>query len=66
MVQSSKLGPEHGILVVRGNVDDGLTYTVRRGDGVTLGEDEILTLTAEDDGASPPRCARSSPGPRPT
>jgi hypothetical protein len=48
MVQSSEEGPEHGILVLRGSVDDGLTYTIRRGDGVTLGEDEILDLTAED------------------
>ena len=48
MVQSSELGPEHGILVVRGSVDDGLTYTVRRDDGVTTGEDEVLVLTAED------------------
>ncbi len=50
MVQSSMLGPAHGILVVRGDVADGLTYTVRRGDGVTLGEDEILDLTPEDTG----------------
>lgn len=48
MVQSSMLGDAHGILVVRGSVEDGLTYTVRRGDGVTLGEDEILELAAED------------------
>ncbi|MCW2764101.1 MAG: glycosyl transferase, family 2 [Nocardioides sp.] len=48
MVQSSMLGDAHGILVVRGSVADGLTYTVRRGDGVTLGEDEILDLAAED------------------
>lgn len=48
MVKSSEEGPEHGILVVRGSVDDGLTYNVRRGDGVTLGEDEVLALTAED------------------
>ena len=47
MVQSSQLGPEHGILVIRGTVDDGLTYTVRRDDGVTTGEDEVLDLTAE-------------------
>ncbi|MCD4534136.1 glycosyltransferase family 2 protein [Nocardioides sp. cx-169] len=48
MVQSSRTGDAHGILVVRGSVEDGLTYTVRRGDGVTLGEDEILDLdTAE-------------------
>ena len=48
MVQSSEEGPEHGILVIRGSVDDGLTYTVRRGDGVTLGEDEVINLTRED------------------
>nr|WP_246416519.1 glycosyltransferase family 2 protein [Nocardioides luti] len=48
MVQSSMLGDAHGILVIRGDVEDGLTYTVRRGDGVTLGEDEILALTGED------------------
>jgi hypothetical protein len=48
MVQSSEVGPEHGILVVRGSVADGLTYTVRRDDGVSTGEDEVLVLTAED------------------
>lgn len=48
MVQSSEQGPEHGILVVRGTVDTGLTYTIRRGDGMTTGEDEVLALTAED------------------
>ena len=50
MVQSSQLGPEHGILVVRGSVADGLTYAVRRDDGVTTGEDEVLDLAAEDRG----------------
>ena len=48
MVQSSEEGAQHGILVVRGSVEGGLTYTVRRGDGVTTGEDEVLDLTAED------------------
>jgi GT2 family glycosyltransferase len=48
MVQRSETGPEHGILVIRGDVDSGLGYTVRRGDGVTLGEDEIIGLTGED------------------
>ena len=48
MVQSSELGPQHGILVVRGSVADGLSYTVRRDDGVTTGEDEVLDLTGED------------------
>jgi GT2 family glycosyltransferase len=48
MVQSSMLGPEHGILVIRGSVTDGLSYTVRRDDGVTTGEDEVLDLAGED------------------
>jgi hypothetical protein len=48
MVQSSERGPEHGILVVRGSVEDGLSYSVRRGDGVTTGEDEVLALAHED------------------
>jgi GT2 family glycosyltransferase len=48
MVQSSMEGPAHGILVIRGDVEHGLTYTVRRGDGVTLGEDEVVDLTKED------------------
>ena len=50
MVQSSERGPEHGILVVRGSLADGLTYTVRRDDGVTTGEDEVLDLTARGPG----------------
>lgn len=48
MVQSSEQGPEHGILVVEGSVADGLTYAVRRDDGVTTGEDEVLVLSEED------------------
>ena len=62
MVQSSELGPEHGILVVRGRVDDGLTYTVRRDDGVTIGEDEVLDLTAEDHELHRRWCRRWPPG----
>lgn len=50
MVQSSMTGDAHGILVIRGDVARGLSYNVRRGDGVTLGEDEIMDLTAEDTG----------------
>lgn len=49
MVQSAMTGPEHGILVVRGDVATGLDYTIRRGAGVTLGEDEVLALTPEDE-----------------
>ena len=48
MVQSAELGPEHGILVLRGSVDEGLRYVVRRGDGTTLGEDEVVALSPED------------------
>jgi GT2 family glycosyltransferase len=48
MNQSSRLGPEHGVLVVRGDVDTGLDYEVLRGDGDTVGEDEVLALTPED------------------
>ncbi|PVG83094.1 hypothetical protein DDE18_07130 [Nocardioides gansuensis] len=48
MEQSSLLGAEHGVLVLRGSVDDGVDYRVRRGDGTTLGEDEVLALADED------------------
>jgi hypothetical protein len=48
MSQSSGLGPEHGVLVMRGDVETGLRYVVRRGDGTTVGDDEILALTPED------------------
>ncbi len=48
MVQRSVTGPEHGVLVVRGSVIDSITYTVRRGDGLTVGEDEVVALTDAD------------------
>ncbi len=48
MVQDALRGPAHGILVIRGSVEEGLTYAVRRGDGVTIGEDEILAATPTD------------------
>jgi len=48
MVQSSEFGPEHGILVVRGSVERGLRYTVRREDGIRLGEDEIVAHSEAD------------------
>ncbi len=50
MEQSSQLGDEHGVLVVRGSVERGIEYGIRRGDGITLGEDEILSLSEVDDG----------------
>ncbi len=53
MLQSSVTGPEHGVLVVRGSLSGGLTYTVRRGEGLTLGEDELLALSERDAAAEP-------------
>src|SRR4029078_5990989 len=46
--QVTRSAPGHGVLLVRGDVDNGLTWNVHRGDGTTLGEDEILPLTAPD------------------
>jgi hypothetical protein len=48
MVQAADEGAGHGVLILRGSVEDGLTWEVRRGDGVTLGEDEVLALTGPD------------------
>jgi GT2 family glycosyltransferase len=41
MTDSSIESDANGILVIRGDVADGLRYTIRRGDGDTLGENEI-------------------------
>jgi len=48
MSQQAQKAPEDGILIVRGSVAEGLTYEVERGDGPTVGEDEIAALTDED------------------
>ena len=48
MVQRAMTAPERGILVVRGSTDDGLTDSIQRGDGIALGEDEVLALGSED------------------
>ncbi len=48
MVQEARTSPERGVLVLRGSVETGVSYVVRRGDGVSLGEDEIITRTPED------------------
>ncbi len=64
MQQSSVLGEEHGVLVVAGSVDDGITYRIRRDDGTTVGEDEVLTLADEDtELTSEVRALVSSPTP---
>ncbi|WP_170219285.1 glycosyltransferase [Nocardioides litoris] len=52
MLQRASTGSQHGVLVVRGSVEDGLSYTVRRGDGLTLGEDEVVALTDADPAAT--------------
>ena len=49
MVQNAMRGPEHGILVIRGEVASGLDYYVLRDDGTTTGEDEIAALADEDE-----------------
>ena len=48
MEQSSLLGAEHGVLVLNGSIANGIDYRIRRDDGITVGEDEILALTEED------------------
>jgi hypothetical protein len=48
MTDEAIADPATGILVIRGDVPAGLTYTVRRGAGDTLGEDEILYASETD------------------
>ena len=48
MAERAAEAPQYGVLVVRGDVDDGFTWVVDRGDGVTLGEDEVLATAAVD------------------
>ncbi len=52
MSQEAERAEELGILVIRGSVADGLTYDVQRGDGPSVGEDEIAALTDEDRAAT--------------
>jgi GT2 family glycosyltransferase len=48
MIQAGDRGLGHGVLVIRGDVRRGITWEVHRGDGTTLGEDEVLALTGPD------------------
>ncbi len=48
LAESTAEAPQHGVLVVRGDVDDGFTWTIDRGDGVTLGEDQLLATAVTD------------------
>ena len=49
IADSAAADPARGVLVVAGTLTDGLTWQVQRGDGITLGEPEILALTAPND-----------------
>ncbi|MDN5743657.1 MAG: glycosyltransferase family 2 protein [Nocardioidaceae bacterium] len=48
MAQRAERSDTDGILILRGSVDEGVAYQVYRDDGVTIGEDEILALSAPD------------------
>ena len=48
MLDTGTHDPTDGVLVLRGSVDDGLRYAVLRGEGQTLGKDEIAATTPED------------------
>lgn len=48
MAQSSADRVDQGVLILSGSVAKGLTYRIRRDDGITVGEDEILALTPEN------------------
>jgi GT2 family glycosyltransferase len=48
MTDEATAEPVAGILVIRGDTANGLTYTVRRGAGNTLGEDEIRYASDPD------------------
>jgi hypothetical protein len=48
MTDEATTEPAAGVLVIRGDVANGLTYTIRRGAGDTLGESEILYATDPD------------------
>ena len=50
MTDSSMASDANGILVIRGDVAHGLRYTIRRGDGDTLGENEIQYASEPDPG----------------
>ncbi|MDT9594929.1 glycosyltransferase family 2 protein [Nocardioides zeae] len=48
MAQRSVESPSYGVLVVDGTIRDGVTFTVRREDGLRLGEEEIAALEPRD------------------
>ncbi|CAN5173683.1 hypothetical protein BH09ACT11_BH09ACT11_03100 [soil metagenome] len=48
MREQAELAASDGIAIITGSVADGLTYSIQRGDGPTVGEDEIRALTPTD------------------
>jgi hypothetical protein len=48
MVENAEQDRHNGVLVIRGSTSGGLRYSIVRGDGTTIGDDEIETLTPED------------------
>jgi hypothetical protein len=50
MTDSTTASDAHGILVIRGDVAQGLRYSIWRGDGDTLGENEIKYAAQPDPG----------------
>ncbi|WP_026145950.1 glycosyltransferase family 2 protein [Nocardioides sp. Iso805N] len=48
MVENAEQDPHNGVLVIRGSTSGGLRYSIVRGDGTTIGDDEIITLTPEN------------------
>lgn len=48
MLDTATHEPKDGVLVLRGSVQDGVRFAVLRGDGLTLGKDEIAATTPED------------------
>ncbi|KRF18795.1 hypothetical protein ASG90_02535 [Nocardioides sp. Soil797] len=48
MVQAAREGAGHGVLMINGDAEQGLRWRVHRGEGVTVGQDEILALTGPD------------------
>lgn len=45
MAQQAATSAAAGVLVVEGDLERGLTWWVHRGDGTTVGEDEVVALT---------------------
>jgi len=64
MAQRAEQAEQYGVLVLRGSIDTGLRYAVHRGDGPTVGEDEIAGLTPQDpDITATIRALATSPDP---